>query len=298
MNNLKVFLLLGCLSGVFVLIGRQFGGSGGATMALGFAAVMNLGAYFLSDRIVLKMYRAREVGEDDEPKLYGTVQNLARQAGMPMPRVYIIEQDAPNAFAAGRNPQHAAVAATAGLVRLVSDEELEGVMAHELAHVGNRDILIGTIAATAAGAITMIASMIRWGAMFGGFGGSRDEEDEGGGGLIGAIAISIIAPLAAMLIQMAISRSREYLADERGARLAGNPFGLANALRKLEASAGRYETSVSPATAHLFIVNPLSAQGVGRLFSTHPPTEKRIQKLQKKIGSYKAALTTGGVDPR
>jgi heat shock protein HtpX len=281
MNNLKVFLLLGCLSGIFVLIGRHFGGSGGAIMALGFAAVMNLGAYFLSDRIVLKMYRAREVSEDDEPKLYGTVRHLAQQAGMPMPRVYIIDQDAPNAFATGRNPQHAAVAATTGLVRLVSDEELKGVMAHELAHVGNRDILIGTIAATAAGAITMIASMIRWGAMFGGLGGNRDSEEEGGGGgLIGAIAISIIAPLAAMLIQMAISRSREYLADERGAKLAGNPFGLANALRKLEASAGRYETSVSPATAHLFIVNPLSAQGIARLFSTHPPTADRVARLE------------------
>ena len=280
MNNLKVFLLLGCLSGVFVLIGRQFGGSGGAIMALGFAAVMNLGAYFLSDRIVLKMYRAREVGEADEPRLYGVVVQLARQAGLPMPRVYIIEEDAPNAFATGRNPQHAAVAATTGLLRLVSDEELRGVMAHELAHVGNRDILIGTIAATAAGAITMIADMIRWGAMFGGFGGNRDEENEGSGGLIGALAISIIAPLAAMLIQMAISRSREYLADERGAGLAGNPLGLANALRKMEASSGRHEGMATPATAHLFIVNPLSAQGVGRLFSTHPPTAERVARLE------------------
>ncbi len=281
MNNLKVFLLLGCLSGMFVLIGRHFGGSGGAIIALGFAAVMNLGAYFLSDRIVLAMYRAKEVGADDEPRLYGTVHQLARQADMPMPKVYIIEQDAPNAFATGRDPKHAAVAATTGLLRLVGDEELTGVMAHELAHVGNRDILIGTIAATAAGAITMIASMIRWGAMFGGLGGNRDSEEEGGGGgLIGAIAISIIAPLAAMLIQMAISRSREYLADERGAKLAGNPFGLANALRKLEASAGRYETTATPATAHLFIVNPLSAQGVARLFSTHPPTAERVARLE------------------
>lgn len=282
MNNLKVFLLLGCLSGMFVVIGRHFGGSGGAIMALGFAAVMNLGAYFLSDRIVLAMYKAKEVSGDDEPRLYSTVRNLAQQAGMPMPKVYIIEQDAPNAFATGRNPKHAAVAATTGLMRLVSEEELKGVMAHELAHVGNRDILIGTIAATAAGAITMIADMIRWGAMFGGFGGSRDEEDEGGsGGLVGAIAVSIIAPLAAMLIQMAISRSREYLADERGAKLAGNPLGLANALRKLEASAGHHETVASPATAHMFIVNPLSAQGVTKLFSTHPPTAERIARLER-----------------
>lgn len=281
MNNLKVFLLLGCLSGIFVLIGRQFGGSGGAVMALGFAAVMNLGAYFFSDRIVLAMHKAKEVSADDEPRLYGTVQQLAQQAGMPMPKVYIIEQDAPNAFATGRDPKHAAVAATSGLLRLVGDEELTGVMAHELAHVGNRDILIGTIAATAAGAITMIASMIRWGAMFGGLGGSRDEEGEGSsGGLIGAIAISIIAPLAAMLIQMAISRSREYLADERGAKLAGSPYGLANALRKMEASAGRYESAATPATAHMFIVNPLSAQGVARLFSTHPPTSERIARLE------------------
>ena len=292
MNSLKVFLLLGCLSGIFVLIGSHFGGSGGAVIALGFAAVMNLGAYFLSDRIVLKMYRAKEVGEHDEPRLYRTVQNLARQAGMPIPKVYIIEQEAPNAFATGRNPQHAAVAATTGLLRLLSDEELKGVMAHELAHVGNRDILIGTIAATAAGAITMIASMIRWGAMFGGLGGNSDsEEGNGGGGMIVAVAVSILAPLAAMLIQMAISRSREHLADERGARLARNPMGLANALRKLEASAGRYETTANPATAHMFIVNPLSAQGIAKLFSTHPPTAERIVRLEGMSQTNRAEAT-------
>ncbi len=292
MNSLKVFLLLGCLSGIFVLIGSHFGGSGGAVIALGFAAVMNLGAYYLSDRIVLKMYRAKEVSEQDEPRLYGTVQNLARKSGMPMPKVYIIEQDAPNAFATGRNPKHAAVAATTGLLRLVSDEELKGVMAHELAHVGNRDILIGTIAATAAGAITMIASMIRWGAMLGGMGGNSDsEEGNGGGGIIVALAVSILAPLAAMLIQMAISRSREYLADERGAKLAGNPMGLANALRKLEASAGRYETTANPATAHMFIVNPLSAQGIAKLFSTHPPTTERIARLEGMSQTNRAEAT-------
>ena len=281
MNNLKVFLLLGCLSGVFVLIGRQFGGAGGAVIALVFAAVMNLGAFFLSDRIVLRMYKAKEVNEYDEPRLYGTVRHLAQCADMPMPKVYIIEQDAPNAFATGRDPKHAAVAATSGLLRMVNDEELAGVMAHELAHVNNRDILIGTIAATVAGAITMIATMIRWGAILGGFGENSDDDRESSGGLIGAIAISIVAPLAAMLIQMAISRSREYLADERGARLAGNPSGLANALRKMDASTGRYESAAVPATAHMFIVNPLSAQGITKLFSTHPPTAERISRLEK-----------------
>ncbi|MEI6511930.1 MAG: zinc metalloprotease HtpX [bacterium] len=281
MNNIKLFLLLGCLTGIFVLIGSQFGGSGGAIIALGFAAVMNLGAYFFSDRIVLAMYRAKEVNEVDEPRLYGTVRLLVQQARMPMPKVYIIEEDAPNAFATGRSPKHAAIAATTGLVRLVSDEELKGVMAHELAHVANRDILIGTIAATAAGAITMIATMIRWGALFGGIGSNRDDENNSGsGGIVAAIAISIIAPIAAMLIQMAISRSREYLADQRGARLAGNSMGLANALRKLELSAGKYEALSSPATAHMFIVNPLSAKGITRLFSTHPPTAERIARLE------------------
>lgn len=281
MNNIKLFLLLGCLTGIFVLIGSQFGGSGGAIIALGFAAVMNLGAYFFSDRIVLAMYRAKEVNEVDEPRLYGTVRLLVQQARMPMPKVYIIEEDAPNAFATGRSPKHAAIAATTGLVRLVSDEELKGVMAHELAHVANRDILIGTIAATAAGAITMIATMIRWGALFGGIGSNRDDENNSGsGGIVAAIAISIIAPLAAMLIQMAISRSREYLADQRGARLAGNSMGLANALRKLELSAGKYEALSSPATAHMFIVNPLSAKGITRLFGTHPPTAERIARLE------------------
>jgi heat shock protein HtpX len=281
MNNIKLFLLLGCLTGIFVLIGNQFGGSGGAIIALGFAAVMNLGAYFFSDRIVLAMYRAKEVNEVDEPRLYGTVRLLVQQARMPMPKVYIIEEDAPNAFATGRSPKHAAIAATTGLVRLVSDEELKGVMAHELAHVANRDILIGTIAATAAGAITMIATMIRWGALFGGIGSNRDDENNSGsGGIVAAIAISIIAPIAAMLIQMAISRSREYLADQRGARLAGNSMGLANALRKLELSAGKYEALSSPATAHMFIVNPLSAKGITRLFSTHPPTAERIARLE------------------
>jgi heat shock protein HtpX len=245
-------------------------------MALG----MNFFSYWFSDRIVLRMYGAQEVGEHDHPAFYGLVRRLAIQAGLPMPRVYIIPDDSPNAFATGRNPEHAAVAATEGILRILSPEELEGVMAHELAHVQNRDILVGTIAATFAGAISMIGNMLQWGALFG---AGRGDDDEGGG--IGGLAMAIVAPLAAMLIQMAVSRSREYLADESGARICGRPLALANALAKLHAASRMLPMQEArPATAHMFIVNPLTGGSLLRLFSTHPPMEERIARLEAMAG--------------
>jgi len=281
MNFLKTTVLLAVLTAILVFAGDALGGRGGATMALVFAGIMNFGAYWFSDKIVLMMYRAKAVTEAEEPELYSITRELAMKAGLPMPKVYIMENDTPNAFATGRNPSHAAVAATTGIMRLLSREELSGVMAHELAHIQNRDILISTISATIAGAISYLAHMAQWAAMFG-----SSRNDERGGNPIALIAMMIIAPLAAMIIQMAISRSREYGADEGGARITGNPLSLANALRKLEYGNKRIPMAVpSEATAHMFIVSPLSGGSFLKLFSTHPPIEERIKRLEAMAGA-------------
>jgi heat shock protein HtpX len=247
-------------------------------IALVLAAVMNLGSYWFSDKIVLAMYRAKPVSEAEAPRLHSIVDRLVARAGIPKPKLYVLPEEAPNAFATGRNPAHAAVAATAGLLEMMDDEELEGVLAHELAHVKNRDILISSIAATIAGAITMLASMARWGAIFGGFGG-RDERDGGGGGVLGLLFMAILAPIAAVVIQMAVSRSREYAADSTGARFAGHPEGLARALEKLGRASQRIPMNASPSTSHMFIVKPLSGRAFLGLFSTHPPIEERVRRL-------------------
>jgi heat shock protein HtpX len=277
-NQIRTTVLMALLTGLILLIGQWIGGRQGMVIALVAAAGMNFFSYWFSDKIVLKMYRAQEVGQHDGPELYGMVQELCRRANLPMPKVYVIPQEAPNAFATGRNPEHAAVAVTEGLLKRMSREEVMGVLAHELAHVKNRDILIGSIAATMAGAIMLLANMARWSAIFGG--GHRDREDGGGGGGLGLILMSIIAPLAAMLIQMAISRSREYLADATGAVFAGTPEGLARALEKLGAYSKQLPMDASPSTAHLFIVNPLSGRSLMSFFSTHPPLEERIVRLR------------------
>jgi heat shock protein HtpX len=276
MNGLKTTMLMALLTVLLVLAGGAIGGRGGMTFALIMAGVMNFGSYWFSDKIVLAMYGAQEVTEAEQPEFYGLVRQLAAQAGLPMPRVYIIPSETPNAFATGRNPEHAAVAATAGILRILTREELMGVMAHELAHVKNRDILISSIAATFAGAITYLAHMAQWAAIFGG----RDRDEEGGG--FGLLIMAIVAPIAAMLIQMAISRSREYGADKGGAQFAGNPLYLANALRKLEMANRQIPMAeASPASAHMFIVNPLTGGGLMSLFSTHPPMEERVRRLEE-----------------
>ncbi len=276
MNRLKLFFLLTCLTLLLVTMGSAIGGQSGMFIAFVLACGMNFFSYWYSDKIILKMYKAREVSELDNPTLYRMVRRLSQQAGMPMPKVYIIPSEGPNAFATGRNPQHAAVAATEGIMRILSVDELEGVMAHELAHVKNRDTLISAIAATFAGAISMLGNMLQWAAIFGS-GRSEDEE----GGLLGSLAMAIIAPMAAMLIQMSISRSREYLADATGARICGKPLALANALRKLQqASTMLPMREATPATSHLFIVNPLAGSSLFKLFSTHPPMEERIARLE------------------
>lgn len=279
MNRLKTTLLLTCLTLLMVFMGSLIGGKTGMVFAFFMACAMNLFSYWFSDRIVLKMYGAQEISENEHPTFYGIVRRLAQQAGLPMPKVYIIPSESPNAFATGRNPDHAAVAATEGILRILTPEELEGVMAHELAHVQNRDILVSTIAATFAGAISMIGNMLQWGAMFGA--GRSSDDEEGAGGLIGTIAMAIIAPIAAMLIQMAVSRSREYLADESGAKICGRPLALASALRKLHMGAQMMPMEEArPASAHLFIVNPLRGGALLSLFSTHPPMEDRIARLE------------------
>ena len=277
-NQIRTTLLLAMLTVLIVLIGRWLGGAEGMTIALVMAAAMNFASYWFSDKIVLRMYNAQEVGPQEAPELHGMVETLCRRAGLPMPKLYVIPQEAPNAFATGRNPEHAAVAVTEGLLKLMNRDEAMGVLAHELAHVRNRDILIGSIAATMAGAIMMLANMARFSAMFGG--GSRDREEGGGGGAVGMIVLSIIAPLAAMLIQMAISRSREFMADATGAAFAGTPEGLAGALQKLGAYSKQLPMDASPSTAHMFIVNPLSGSSLMSLFSTHPPLEERIARLR------------------
>jgi heat shock protein HtpX len=275
MNQIKTFILMALLTVLLVWIGSLVGGRNGAIFALVFAGAMNFGVYWFSDRIVLKMYRAQAVTEAEQPVLHRIVRELALRGGIPMPKVYIIPQDAPNAFATGRNPQHAAVAVTAGIMRLLNEEELKGVLAHELSHVRHRDILIGTIAATIAGAISMIASFARWGAIFGG-----DDREGGAAQLVIMLVLTTLAAIAAFLIQLAISRSREYHADEGGAQLAGNPLYLARALAKLDAGTKRIPMQVNPSTAHMFIVSPLTRKGVQGLFSTHPPIEKRIERLE------------------
>lgn len=276
MNTLKTTFLMGLLTVLLVIIGGALGGTGGMTMAFLLAGGMNFFSYWFSDKIVLRMYGATEIEESDDPRFYGMVRRLAERAGLPMPKVYIIQDDSPNAFATGRNPEHAAVAATTGIMRILNDEELAGVMAHELGHVKNRDILISTLAATFAGAITYLAQIAQWGAMFG---GGRSDDDEGGG-IFGTILMVILAPIAAMLIQMAISRSREYGADTAGARISGNPLSLARALQKLEMGSQQVPLAANAATAHMFIVNPLTGGGLMSLFSTHPPIPERVHRLE------------------
>lgn len=278
-NWFKITLLLGALTALIVWIGNYLGGQQGMILAFILAIGMNFFSFWFSDRIVLRMYRAREVTPGEHPELYNMVRRLSESARLPMPRVYIIPEQAPNAFATGRNPDHAVIAVTEGLLRTMGREELVGVLAHEMAHVKNRDILIGSIAATMAGAIMILASMARWSAFLG---GRSDDDGDGASGAIGLIAMSILAPLAAMLIQMAISRSREYQADTTGAGFAGNPEGLANALEKLGAYSKRIPMQANPSTAHMFIVNPLSAGSLMHLFSTHPPLEQRIARLRGK----------------
>jgi len=277
MNSLKTAVLLGALTGLLVLIGGYVGGQNGMLIAFLFAMGMNFFSYWFSDKIVLRMYRAEEVTPQQAPELHRMVQDLAMKAGLPMPRVYIIPGDTPNAFATGRNEKHAVVAVTEGILRILSREELEGVISHELTHIKNRDILIGSVAATIAGAITMLANMAQWAAIFG---GARGDDDEGGGGMIGMLAMAILAPFAAMLIQMAISRSREYLADDGGARVSGKPWALASALEKLQAASQAVPMNANPSTAHIFTVSPLSGRSFASLFSTHPPIEERIARLR------------------
>src|SRR5437016_11777257 len=280
MNTTKTIILMIGLTVLLVFVGGALGGRQGLILAFMFAMVMNMFSYWFSDKIVLRMYNAREATEAEAPMLWGVTHDLALKMNMPMPKVYLIPSDAFNAFATGRNPNHAAVAATEGILSLLTREELEGVMAHELGHVRNRDILIGTIAAMIAGAISMIANMAQWAMIFGG--GRRDDE-EGPGGLIGMIAMVIIAPITAGLIQRALSHSREYYADATGARICGNPLWFANALRKLHAGSQLVPLNANPATAHMFIVNPLRGGGIVKLFSTHPPIEDRIARLESMV---------------
>ena len=277
-NQMRTTILLAAMTALILLIGKLLGGQQGMIIAFVIAAGMNFFSYWFSDKIVLKMYRAQEVTDQQAPEVYGMVRELARRAQLPMPKVYVIPQDAPNAFATGRNPQHAVVAVTQGLLKIMNPEEVMGVLAHVMAHVKNRDILIGSIAATMAGAIMILGSMARWFAFFGG-GGSND--DEGRGGIVGLIVMAVLAPLAAMIIQMAISRSREYLADATGAGFAGHPEGLARALEKLGQYSKRLPLHANPSTAHMFIVNPLSGRRLMSLFSTHPPLEERIARLRQ-----------------
>lgn len=276
-NVFKTFLLLAALTALFMFIGDALGGRTGMTLALFLALGMNFFAYWFSDKMALAMSGARPVSEAEAPELHRMVEELARRAGLPKPRVYIIPQDTPNAFATGRNPKHAAVAVTEGILRLLTPEELMGVLSHELAHIKNRDILISSIAAVLAGAISYLANMAQWGLLFGGFSG--DDDDDNPLGIVGVILMMILAPIAAMLIQMAISRSREFLADATGARILGNPVPLASALKRLDEWNHRLPMQVNPATAQMYIVNPLSGGSFASLFSTHPPIEERINRL-------------------
>jgi heat shock protein HtpX len=277
-NLLKTAVLLAALTSLVVLIGGAIGGQQGMVIAFILAIAMNFGSYWFSDRIVLAMYGAQPIDESQAPDLYRVVRRLTSKAGIPMPRVYLIPNDTPNAFATGRSPEHAAVAVTEGIMRMLDDDELEGVLAHELSHVKNRDTLIMTIAATLAGVITYLAHMAQWAAIFGG--SRRDDDEGGGGGALGALLMAILAPIAAMLIQLAISRAREFQADASGAHLTGRPWGLAKALEKLDMASKVAPMQATPATAHLFIVNPLRGEGLLSLFSTHPPISERIARLR------------------
>ncbi|MEO5330343.1 MAG: zinc metalloprotease HtpX [Magnetococcus sp. THC-1_WYH] len=282
MTDSRTFILLAGMTALFLVVGQALGGHNGMMLALFLAVALNFFAYWNSDKMLLRMHNAYEVGPEQAPEYYAIVQELARRAGLPMPRVYIMDDSSPNAFATGRDPEHAAVAATTGLLRILNREELAGVMAHELAHVQNRDILISTITATFAGAITTLANMAQWAAIFG-MGRSNDGEGNNGGGL-GGVLMMLLAPIAAMLIQMAVSRSREFGADQRGAQICGNPLWLASALDKLDSGSQRLPMRSAhehPASSHLFIVNPLSGSSLAGLFSTHPPMEERIHLLQQ-----------------
>lgn len=279
-SRIRTTFLLALLTVLIVWMGGQFGGRNGMMIAFLLAAAMNLGSYWFSDKIVLAMYHAQPLDESQAPGLYQMVRELAAEAQIPMPRIYMLPEETPNAFATGRNPAHAVVAVTEGLWRLLTPEEMRGVLAHEISHIKNRDILVSSIAATLAGVVMFLANMARWGAMFGG-GGSSDEEEGGGGGILAVVVTSILAPIAAMLIQMAVSRSREYLADETGARISHRPESLARALEKLEMASQRIPMeNAQPATAHMFIVNPLTGRSLANLFSTHPPIEERIRRLR------------------
>jgi len=278
-NNLKTTILLAAMTGLLLAIGQLWGGQRGLMFALVLAGVMNLGSYFFSDKIALKMSGAKPIARDENPRIYQIVERLAAKANIPVPKMYYIPTDSPNAFATGRNPNHASVAVTAGILEICDDEEIEGVLAHELGHVKNRDILISAVVATLAGAITLIARMVYWGEMLGGFGGGRSN-DRRGGGIFSALAMMILAPFAAMLIQLAISRSREYEADATGAHITGNPQGLARALSKIDQWSKRIPMRASPSMAHMYICQPLTTGEVfSSLFSTHPPIRKRIERL-------------------
>lgn len=278
MNSIKVTFLLLLLTLIFVTIGYRFGGQQGMVLAFGLAVAMNFFSYWFSDKIVLRLYRARPATEQSHPQLLQTVRHVAQMGSLPMPKVYVIPTQAPNAFATGRNKDHAAVAVTEGIMQILSRDELEGVIGHELAHVKNRDILIGSIVATIAGAIGILAAMARWAAIFGGV--SRSDDDDGGGAF-GLLIMAIVAPLAALVIQMAISRTREYKADKIGAGMTGRPLSLASALDKIHRAPVRLQLDRRPATAHLFIAKPLSGKGLANMFSTHPPVEERIRRLQE-----------------
>lgn len=276
MNTLKAWLLMAMLSVLLVLMGSALGGRSGALLFFMIALVMNFFSYFYSDKIAIKMTRSYPVSEEQAPELYAIINRLSDRAGLPMPKLYVTPSPQPNAFATGRNPANSAVAVTEGIMRLLNRSEVEGVLAHELAHIKNRDVLVGTIAATLAGAVTMLANVFQWAAIF----GMGRGENEEGGGLLGGLIMAFIAPIAAMIIQMAISRSREYSADATGAQIAGSSEGLSNALLKLESASQRLPMEVNPAASHLFIVNPLSGRTMMRLFSTHPPIEERVQRLR------------------
>jgi heat shock protein HtpX len=285
-NTFKTAFLLTLMTLLLMFIGRAFGGESGMIIALAFAVIMNFVSYFYSDKIALAMYRAQPVTREQLPRAYAIVERLTQKIGIPMPKIYVIPTESPNAFATGRNPSHASVAVTHGILGLLTDEELEGVLAHELGHVNNRDILISSVAATLAGAITMLASMGKWAMIFGGYG--RDREDRGGGGIAGLLML-IVAPIAASLIQLAVSRSREYQADATGAHFTGNPYALASALQKLDAYSRRLPLQANPSTAHLFIIQPfLGMNGAmfANLFSTHPPIAKRIERLTGRPAEF------------
>src|ERR1700716_2258629 len=285
MNTFKSTLLLVTLTLFLILIGEYFGGRNGMVVAFVLSVVFNFGTYFFSDKIALRMYNAQPVTREELPRAYAAVERLTAKQGLPMPKIYVLPTESPNAFATGRNPQHASVAVTHGILGLLTDEELEGVLAHELGHVNNRDILISSVAATIAGAITMLASMGRWAMIFGGMeGGDRDRR--GGGGGLAALLMLIVAPIAASLIQLAVSRSREYQADATGAHFTGNPYALASALQKLDTYSRRVPMAASPSTAHLFIIQPLLGMNFGSLFSTHPPIAKRIERLTGRPAEF------------